>query len=111
MFGVLGYGYEYLTGSDLGSDIQDAGSAALETAGDIYDYTASTAQSGLDYLDEQSGFKGARQTAADTVRASQDTAANIAETAEKTAKAVQYAAIGALGLLVAGFAVFLGTKK
>jgi len=71
MFGVLGYGYEYLTGSDLGDDIAaggqyiydaggqlvaDTGSAILETTGDIYDAGGQLVEDFTTFADEASGY-------------------------------------------------------
>jgi hypothetical protein len=35
MFGVLGYGYEYLTGSDLGDDIAAGGQYIYDAGGQL----------------------------------------------------------------------------
>jgi len=118
MFGVLGYGYEYLTGSDLGDDIvaggqylydaggqlvADTGSAVLETTGDIYGAGGQLLEDFTTFADEQSGFKSARETARRTSDA-------ITEGTRKATNVLTYAAIGA-GVIGAGLlAIALGRK-
>jgi hypothetical protein len=118
MFGVLGYGYEYLTGSDLGDDlvaggqyvydaggqiVGDAQTYALETAGDIYDYGSRRLEELGRTVDEQSGFKTLRETTRDTLE-------TIDRGTKKASNLVTYAAVGA-GVVAAGLlALALGRR-
>lgn len=114
MFGVLGYGYEYLTGSDLGEDlvaggqyvydtttgaIYDTGSAALESAGEIYESATEIPGRVASTVYEASG-----------ARAASDAAASIQQAAERTGRLVRNVAIGA-GIVGAGLlALALGRR-
>ncbi len=115
MFGLLGYGYEYFTGSDLGEDlvagsqyvydtttgaIYDAGSAALETAGDIYDTAAELPTRAADTFTEQSGIDAATAYLE-----------GLQDSAERVGKVVRTVAIGA-GVAAAGLLAYalLGKK-
>jgi hypothetical protein len=137
MFGVLGYGYEYLTGSDLGEDLYsggqyvydsttgvlyDAGSSALESAGQIYDDTTQTiydAGQGVLNRAQQAfdDFTNLPNTAIETfteqsgIDELNEYLDSLLDNAERVGKIVRNVAIGA-GVAAAGFLAYslLGKK-
>lgn len=129
MFGALGYGYEWVTGSDLGEDlvsggqylydtttgaIYDAGSAALESANQIYESATEipgrVASTVYERATEIPGRVASTVYEASGARAAADTAAGIQQAAEKTGRLVRNIAIGA-GVVGAGLlALALGRR-